>query len=200
MNCNVIQDLMILYTDDCCSEESKALVEEHLKNCPTCQKAYEEIRSVPLMEEKKTAAKPFSTLSLWRASVLQSTLLYCSFGLLVFAVFRENATPEGNTNGLWALAVIVPITGFLLSLANWYFLRLYPCRKAFSAASLLITTAWIAAAYLWALLHYRGALLNLFQGSSLSNGMLLLAILLCIGLSLASKIFSARYARLSGKE
>ena len=138
MNCNVIQDVMILYTDDCCSEESKALVEEHLKNCPTCQKTYEEIRSVPLMEEKKTAAKPFSTISLWRASVLQSTLLYCSFGLLVFAVFRENATPEGNTNGLWALAVIVPITGFLLSLANWYFLRLYPCRKAFSAASSIL--------------------------------------------------------------
>lgn len=200
MNCNVIQDLMILYTDDCCSEESKALVQEHLNHCPACQKAFEEIRTVPMIEKKISAAKPFSTVNLWKASFLQSALLYCSFALLVFAVFRESATPEGNTNGLWALAVIVPVTGFLLSLANWYFIRLYPGRKAFSLSSLLITGIWIAAGYLWAYLHYREAVFNLFHGTSMSNGMVLLALLLSLGLSLASFLFSARYARLSGKE
>ncbi len=200
MNCNVIQDLMILYTDGCCSEESKALVAEHLKNCPECQRAFEEMRSVPLVSEGKSAAKALPSINLWKASLLQSALLYCSFALLVFGVFREASTPEGNTNGLWAIAVIIPVTAFLLSLANWYFIRLYPSRKAFSVASLLITAAWIAAGYLWAIFHYRGALLNLFQASSLSSVLLLLAILLCVGLCLASRLLSSRYARLSGKE
>lgn len=200
MNCNVIQDLMILYADNCCSEDSKALVEDHLKNCPACQKAYGEIRSTPLIEEKTIAAKPFFTVNLWKASVLQSALLYCSFALLVFAVYRESATPEGNSNGLWALAVLVPVTGFLLSLANWHFIRFYSSRKAFSLSSLMITGIWIAAGYMWAFLHYREALLNLFHGTCLSNGMLLLAVLLCVGLCLASKLLSTQYARLSGKE
>ena len=200
MNCNVIQDLMILYTDDCCSEESKTLVEEHLKSCPDCQRAFEEIRSVSPICEGKSMTKALPSINLWRASLLQSALLYCSFALLVFGVFREASTPAGSTNGLWAIAVLVPVTAFLLSLANWYFIRLYPSGKAFSSASLLITAFWIAAGYVWAILHYRAALHNLFQGSSLSNGMLLLGILLCIGLCLASRLLSARYARLSGKE
>ena len=45
----------------------------------------------------------------------------------VMAVFgrKKAATPEGAANGLWAFAVIVPVTGFLLSLVNWYFIRVY---------------------------------------------------------------------------
>ncbi len=200
MNCNVIQDLLILYADDCCSQESKSLVEEHLKTCQTCQKALAEIRSVPAAPEEKPAVKPFTSVNLWKASLLQSALLYCSFALLIFGVFRESTTPEGIANGLWAVAILVPVTAFLLSLANWYFIRLYPSRRAFSSASLLITVGWIALGCLWAVLHYRGALLNLFNGSPLSTGLLLLALLLSVGLCLASKLLSARYARLSGKE
>lgn len=37
MKCEVIQDLLPLYHDGVCSSESKALVEEHLKDCSACQ-------------------------------------------------------------------------------------------------------------------------------------------------------------------
>lgn len=41
MNCEVIRDLLPLYHDGVCSSESKALVEQHLKNCLSCQKELE---------------------------------------------------------------------------------------------------------------------------------------------------------------
>lgn len=38
ITCDVIQDLLPLYSDACCSEQSKKLVEEHLAACEECQK------------------------------------------------------------------------------------------------------------------------------------------------------------------
>ena len=56
ITCQVIQDILPLYTDGCCSEDSKNLVEEHLKTCDDCQKLidrYEE--PVPVQEEVQPA-------------------------------------------------------------------------------------------------------------------------------------------------
>ncbi len=44
MKCEVIRDLMPLYLDDCCSEGSRELVEEHLKECGSCRKISEQMR------------------------------------------------------------------------------------------------------------------------------------------------------------
>ena len=200
MNCNVIQDLMVLYADDCCSEESKAIVEEHIKSCDKCKKAFEEITSAPLMTEQKMKAKAFSKINGWKASVMQSVLLFVSFALLVFGVAREAVTPSGNTNGLWAVAVIIPTTGFLLSLANWYFVRVYPSRKTFSNCSLLATVAFIVIGYIWAVLHYRNVSADLFNGSVMSTGLFITGIVLSIAFCVISKFLSDRYARMIGKE
>ena len=35
-DCDVIRDLLPLYADDVCSKESRALVDEHLQECPDC--------------------------------------------------------------------------------------------------------------------------------------------------------------------
>ena len=200
MNCNVIQDLMILYTDGCCSDESRAIVEEHIKGCSTCKKAFEEMTFAPLMTEQKTKAKVFSHINSWKASVLQSILLFVSFALLVFGVSCEAATPSGAANGLWAIAVIIPITGFLLSLANWYFIKVYPNRKTFSTCSLIATVAFIALGYIWAVIRYQGIFANLFNGSVLSVTLLIVGCVLCAVLLIASKLFSDQFAKLLGKE
>ena len=42
--CNVIQDLLPLYLDGVCSEESKAIVEQHLSECPACKDYYAAMR------------------------------------------------------------------------------------------------------------------------------------------------------------
>ena len=36
--CEMINDLLPLYIDGVCSEESKKLVEEHMKTCDSCRK------------------------------------------------------------------------------------------------------------------------------------------------------------------
>ena len=35
--CPMIQDLLPLYVDGAAGEESRALVEEHLRSCPVCR-------------------------------------------------------------------------------------------------------------------------------------------------------------------
>ena len=55
--CNVNKDLLPLYVDDVCSEESKSMVEEHLAGCEKCQEYYEALKEgIPeekIEEEKK---------------------------------------------------------------------------------------------------------------------------------------------------
>ena len=43
ITCNIIEDLLPLYVDDMVSEDSRQLVEEHLKECLACQKMQEEM-------------------------------------------------------------------------------------------------------------------------------------------------------------
>ena len=42
--CNIVKDLLPLYLDDVCSNESKELVLNHLKNCDECQKELENLK------------------------------------------------------------------------------------------------------------------------------------------------------------
>ena len=46
MECEIIRDLMPLYLDDCCSEGSRRLVREHLRQCPECRAYYRHYRSI----------------------------------------------------------------------------------------------------------------------------------------------------------
>lgn len=43
-NCKVIQDLLPLYTDGICSDVSAQMVEEHLKECASCEKIAKELQ------------------------------------------------------------------------------------------------------------------------------------------------------------
>ena len=45
LSCKVIEDILPMYYDKVCSEESAALVEEHLKDCPHCSHILSELHS-----------------------------------------------------------------------------------------------------------------------------------------------------------
>lgn len=55
MKCEIIRDLMPLYLDDCCSEGSRKLVEEHIEKCASCKKLLSDMSQelVIGMEERK---------------------------------------------------------------------------------------------------------------------------------------------------
>lgn len=45
LSCKIAEDLLPLYLDDSCSEDSRAALEEHLKECPSCQSKLTRMRS-----------------------------------------------------------------------------------------------------------------------------------------------------------
>lgn len=193
MNCNVIQDLLPLCVDACCSQESRELVMGHLDSCPDCRRAYEAMGKLYRSQQVEEKHVKFRRISGWKASVLQSVMLFVSFVILAMGVVLEGNTPEGSTNGLWAVGLIVPATGYLLSLANWFFVRSYRNRKAFSTGSCIATLVITALGYLWAVLHYAGKIVLASPQIWLGVG---LSILFCI----LSKVLSNQYALLLGRE
>lgn len=59
MKCPVIRDLLPLYAEDMCTDKTKTVVEEHLKNCDQCSELYNSMRqSLEIMHiyEDKTIA------------------------------------------------------------------------------------------------------------------------------------------------
>lgn len=44
-HCNIIRDLLPLVIDDVCSAESKKMVDEHIKSCPSCRLTLEQMQS-----------------------------------------------------------------------------------------------------------------------------------------------------------
>lgn len=51
--CAVVQDLLVLYEDDVLKEESKKMVEEHIRTCEECRRIYEHAKELPDIEDIK---------------------------------------------------------------------------------------------------------------------------------------------------
>lgn len=209
MNCNTVQDLIPLCIDGCCSTESAKIVEEHICSCNVCKMIFEEMKSPADIATVSESPKTFKKLNDWKASVLQSVLLFVSFAMIAIGVALEAKTPSGIGNGFWALNLVIPATGFMLSLANWYFVRVYKNRRRFSNYSLIATIAITAGAYIWSVFHYDMNLLSLFVGKDFSGFLeILYALLLLNGIGLLlttafcvlSKTLSNYFAKMLGKE
>lgn len=52
--CGIIRDLLPLYIDDVCNEESKQAVHNHLSECETCRTCYEAMKSTEGFEDKRS--------------------------------------------------------------------------------------------------------------------------------------------------
>ncbi|MBQ7296592.1 MAG: zf-HC2 domain-containing protein [Clostridia bacterium] len=213
MNCEIVKDLLPLYIDKCCSAESSAEIEKHLKKCDDCKIILGTMKT-DLVSEKDlaTPVTPIKPINYLKASLLQTSLLFVSFALITLGVYLEAKTPSGWTNSNYAFSLVVPFAGFMLSLANWHFIRLYNSKKAFSKYSCLITLLIIVLLGLWTGFYYDFSIFDfvkmmfdaglkdtaeaaLFFSSSYIIGLIITPIL-----CLASKLFSAKYADFLGKE
>lgn len=54
MDCEIVKDLIPLYSEGLCSEKSRAAVEEHLKDCESCRK----LLNTPIEREKPAPVPP----------------------------------------------------------------------------------------------------------------------------------------------
>ena len=82
-DCEVIRDLLPLYADEVCSETSRRLIEEHLRECPECSGELEKLRTHEiedgLQEEKEQVisyqAKRFRRRSATVGSVIAGVFM-----------------------------------------------------------------------------------------------------------------------------
>ncbi|MGX1265820.1 hypothetical protein RKD55_003624 [Rossellomorea marisflavi] len=108
--CRVIEDLLPLYHDDVCSEESRALVEGHLSQCEACRNELQRMRAGLPVEEKVTVDrnsddrvmkgiasswKKGKKRSFWKGTVL-SVLLIGSILLAYVGLFNWHVVSVGT--------------------------------------------------------------------------------------------------------
>lgn len=79
VSCKIIEDLLPLYVEGICSEESRRMVEEHLKGCEACRKTLEALRmdpgvSLPQPEVKKEKKILDEAARKWRKKVWRTFL------------------------------------------------------------------------------------------------------------------------------
>ena len=82
--CNVIIDLLPLYKEDICSEETKELIEDHLRSCEDCRQLCEQL-TVPNNENKNMPdeAETFKKIGM----KLKRGKLYRRLLIFLFAAF-----------------------------------------------------------------------------------------------------------------
>ncbi|GEM_PF-1058506 len=59
-SCNIVKDLLPLYADDVCSDDTKKLVEEHFEECPSCRTEYQKMKA-PLASDDATNMESYRT-------------------------------------------------------------------------------------------------------------------------------------------
>ena len=206
MNCNIIRDLIPLYIDGCCSKESEEEIKSHLAQCNDCRTVFEEMNAPIEAEETISPPKAAGRINQWKASVLQSVLFLFSFLLITVGVYFEALSPLGFGNGLVAFNAVVPATAFMLSLTNWYFVKLYKSRKLFSWCSFALMLVITVGATMWTANHYGFSFVEIYRGASFTDiaqsvtFFFGIGIVMTVVLSAASKLFSGAYAKMLGKE
>lgn len=83
-NCGLVEDLLPLYLDEMCGEESKQLIEEHLAECENCRALYDSLKandSPPLPPQDGTAvlqktARVFHRRAVRQAAGVTAIVLY----------------------------------------------------------------------------------------------------------------------------
>ena len=96
LNCKVIEDLLPLYLDEVCSEESRQLVEEHLSECEECRKLVETITEVQYekVEQEETVESEVVKRSFkkirrrWSARIAVTVLIILALGAMTFELPR----------------------------------------------------------------------------------------------------------------
>jgi len=89
VSCKIIKDLLPLYFDDVCSDDSKAMIEEHLATCDSCESELQVMKeSLPInsAEQNLKASEAVRELSKrWRSGMIKSILKGILIGAIIIA-------------------------------------------------------------------------------------------------------------------
>ena len=88
INCNIIRDILPLYVDDVVSDDTKQMVEEHLRNCEECSKEAELMKHKVYIPAEKEAPIIKNFKKSWRnKKLIISGLSILITGLILFGAF-----------------------------------------------------------------------------------------------------------------
>lgn len=100
MDCKIIKDLIPLSEEGLCSEESAAMIEEHIKDCKNCRMLYEKIpvdkKSAPVPDEQETFKKVNRKMKklTWKSGIC-GLLLLAILGVLGYLTFGQITKMDG---------------------------------------------------------------------------------------------------------
>lgn len=90
ISCKIIKDLLPLYHDGVCSNDSRMMVEEHLAYCDNCKADLQEMDdhlSINHFEQNLSEAEAIKKLSKrWKKGMLKSLLKGILFAILAIAL------------------------------------------------------------------------------------------------------------------
>lgn len=103
-SCNTVRDLLPLYVDNIVSDDTKAIVEEHLALCDDCQKEYEAMKNAVVLPADGDA-KPLKLFKgVWKkkkravalTAVAVTLLALCiGYGIFDYFAYREEIAVNG---------------------------------------------------------------------------------------------------------
>ena len=89
--CNVVQDLLPLYHDGVCSEESKELVQEHIATCAQCKDYLHQLKEEAAPDKIDTAKPLLSIQMSWnkqkRNALIKGLMIALLIGAMLFTSF-----------------------------------------------------------------------------------------------------------------
>lgn len=157
MNCEIIKDLLPLYIDKVCSEETEKEVESHLNTCESCRTIYEDmVRNVVHEDPGNNVPEKNIYLRIRRqmGNMLICAILFVAVMGLAFGMIGEIGE-HGWPQGMFAIAFFIPCTAFLLSMINTFFWGKLPSRPWFCWVSGSLTTLLCIVGDFIALVHYQ---------------------------------------------
>ncbi|MDE5576198.1 MAG: zf-HC2 domain-containing protein [Oscillospiraceae bacterium] len=105
VTCKVIEDLLPLYADGICSEDTKTVVEHHTAECADCRKKLEAMTSNTVETEKNGEKKPspenpFKKLRRHYTRLVVCTLLICAAVMIPSALLFKLYVGEETNQGM----------------------------------------------------------------------------------------------------
>lgn len=93
-DCEVIEDLLLSYSDDVLNEKTKNIVEEHLKECSKCRNKIDNIQKESMKECKKQEIEINYLKKLRRKTIIKSILIAI---FILFIIFGSHYLYKLNT-------------------------------------------------------------------------------------------------------
>lgn len=104
VTCNVIEDLLPLYADGICSEDTRTIIEHHVAVCPECREKLEAMTAKLEKNEKKAKIdNPFKKVKNHYLRLVTVTLLVCAVIIVpLVGVWYLSANTQYSNGYTWS--------------------------------------------------------------------------------------------------